>query len=59
MLSLGREIEEYLETMEDDEEWKRVSDSENVQFILNKLPENIEFIHSKLTETLLAAEDQN
>ena len=57
MLSLGREIEEYLETMEDDEEWKRVSDGENVTFILKKLPENIEFIHAKLTQTLMAAEE--
>ena len=30
MMSLGRELEEYLETMEDDAEWQRVSDSENV-----------------------------
>jgi len=45
MFSLGKQLEEYLETLEDDAEWKRVSDSENVQFLLSKLPENLDFIH--------------
>lgn len=45
--------------MEDDAEWKRVSDTENVQFLLSKLPENLDFIHEKLTSTLLTGGDQN
>lgn len=55
--SLGRQIEEYLETMEDDAEWKRVSDSENVKFLLDHIPNNLNYINEKLTNTLLAAED--
>ena len=38
MFSLGKQIEEYLENMEDDNDWKSVSDSENVLFILSQLP---------------------
>lgn len=34
IFALGKQLEEYMETMEDDSEWKRVSDSENVNFIL-------------------------
>lgn len=55
--SLGKEIEEYLETMEDDAEWKRVSDSENVKFLLDHIPNNLNYINEQLTNTLLAAED--
>lgn len=57
--SLGRQIEEYLETMQDevDAEWKRVSDSENVKFLLEIIPNNLNYINEKLTNTLLAAED--
>jgi len=43
--------------MEDDSEWKRVSDSENVHFLLSKLPENLDFVHEQLEKTLLMAED--
>ena len=34
IFALGKQLEEYMETMEDDSEWKRVSDSENVNFLL-------------------------
>ena len=45
---LGNDVDEYLSTMEEDDEWKKVSDSDCMAFLLNKLPENLKFINESL-----------
>ena len=50
---LGNDVDEYLSTMEEDDEWKKVSDADCMAFLLNKLPENLKLINDNLKGTLL------
>ena len=50
---LGNDVEDYLSTMEEDDEWKKVSDSDCMAFLLTKLPENFKHINDSLKGTLL------
>jgi len=50
---LGNDVEDYLSTMEEDDEWKKVSDSDCMAFLLTKLPENLKHINDSLKGTLL------
>jgi len=56
---LGKEFEEYLTTMAQDEDWEKITDSEQVAFLLSQLPKNIEYINSTLTEVLFNSQDVN
>ena len=45
--------------MEEDDEWKKVSDADCMAFLLTKLPENLKHINDSLKGTLLQAEDES
>ena len=48
---------EYLSTMEEDEEWKRVSDADCLTFLLKAIPSRLEEINASLKGKLLANEE--
>lgn len=43
---LGENLDEYLSTMEDNDEWKRVSDADCMDFLLKAIPERLEHVNS-------------
>ena len=56
---LGENLDDYLSTMEDNEEWKRVSDADCMDFLLKQIPERLEHINTQLKTKLLSAEEQS
>ena len=56
---LGGDLDEYLSTMEDNEEWKRVSDADCMDFLLKSIPERLEHVNTQLKTKLLTADEQS
>ena len=45
--------------MEEDDEWKKVSDSDCLEFLLKAIPERLEEVNSALKSKLLSEEAQS
>ena len=56
---LGEHLNDYLSTMEEDDEWKKVSDSDCLEFLLKAIPERLEEVNSALKSKLLSEEAQS
>lgn len=56
---LGEHLTEYLSTMEEDDEWKRVSDADCLEFLLKAIPERLEEVNAALKGKLLSEEAQS
>ena len=56
---MGEHLNDYLSTMEEDDEWKKVSDSDCLEFLLKAIPERLEEVNSALKSKLLSEEAQS
>ena len=56
---LGEHLGDYLSTMEDNDEWKNVSDADCFEFLLKVIPERLEEINTQLKDKLLSGEEQS
>ncbi len=57
--SLGIEFKDYLGGMEESEEWAKITDSEQTEFLLSQLPNHVGTIADRLTKTLLNKDELN